>query len=177
MYVNPKRFQFLVSSILILIVTQITIATEPVRLSNDSWSVSFCPDSLRLEVQPAGGKSITAFPGGEQALKVANLRHNENSASWDMPENDVHVSVSFKEKELSVNFVGDKIGTFTLPVLEQSKEIRAVIWPWAEGRYVPLDNERWKKRLVDQSPWNTIEMRAGGTRRGRRQEIARRCRG
>ena len=158
MYGTLKRFQFFVSLILILNLTQLTLATEPVRLINDSWSICLCPDSLRLEVQPASGNRITAFGGHKEASKVVNLRLNEKAASWDMPENDVHVSVSLKNKELSVNFVADNLGTFTLPVFEQSEDIGGIIWPCAEGQYIPLDNKRWKKRLVEQSPWNTIEM-------------------
>lgn len=158
MGVISRRSQFILLPILVLALGSLAETSGPVALENEFWSIALWPDTLRLEVQPKGGRSILTFPGRGKPCAIGNLRRQQSTWSWELPDDKVSISATLAEKELSLNFLADGLGTFAWPILQQSENSKALIWPRAEGCYIPLDNERWKSRLVNRSPWNTVEM-------------------
>ena len=151
-----KGFQSLLVLFSICVFAISADASTQVRLSNEFWSITVRPWTLRIDIQPKGGDQLVLLPGRDEPSEPANLLERDGVLKWDTPKDNVKVSISLDGKDLSVDIVTGDLGLFSFGVLEQSEHVRALIWPRAEGCYIPLDDKRWRDYLIDHGPWDTI---------------------
>jgi hypothetical protein len=105
---------------------------------------------------PGGAK----FPLSKDSLNphsISSIQQTTRQVQWSLDKTGIKVDVRLSQKELSVRFSSETVGTFTWPVMQKTPNMKALIWPRWEGCYIPLDESRWEKYLIEHGEWNTIE--------------------
>jgi hypothetical protein len=148
--------------LLILTVCFITVEVRAARsdeiiLSNEYWSVEVSPGTLEMSAELPGGDRILLSRGQSDLGPVGDIVKEEHRAQWLLQAKGIKVEVRLDKRDLSVQLFSQKIGTFTWPVLKEGENIKALIWPRWEGCYIPLDEPRWVKYLVEQGECDTLE--------------------
>jgi len=130
---------------------------DDIILSNEYWSVRISPGTLITTADLPGG---IKFPLSKESLNphsISSIQKTTSQAQWLLDKAGIKVDVRLSQKELSVRFSSETVGSFTWPVVQKTPHSKALIWPRWEGCYIPLDNSRWKDYLVDHGEWNTLE--------------------
>jgi len=135
---------------------QASLQQPSLRLRNDIWTVVVEPASLAVTATTRTGESLTLSNGQAALGEVAGLRQDERSATWDLPSQRVRVSMRLSGPDVFIDFHSKSEGSVAWPLLELGPPVTALIWPFAEGRFVPLDDPTWRAFLTDQD-WNTLE--------------------
>jgi hypothetical protein len=130
---------------------------QEITLSNEHWAIRIQPDTLKMVAVPAGGPEAVLSEGQPDLGAVSELIQEQNRAEWKLKSEKIKVTVKLQQNNLSAAIESQEVGVFTWPMLDLSKNIRALIWPRAEGVYVPLDDPRWVRHLVEVGEWNTME--------------------
>ena len=131
--------------------------SDEIILSNEYWSVEVSPAALEMNAELPGVERIQLSRGQPDLGPVGDIVKDGSRAQWLLQAKGIKVEVRLDKRDLSVQFVSDKIGVFTWPVFQESANIKALIWPRWEGCYIPLDEPRWEKYLVEHGEWNTLE--------------------
>ncbi|MHC4169286.1 MAG: glycoside hydrolase [Planctomycetota bacterium] len=126
-------------------------------LSNEHWRVEVSPETLEITARPRGKESIQLSQSQPDLGRSGNLMRTGNLAQWDLEDGKITVTVELREKQLSVAISSRETGEFTWPVLPLPKNIRGLVWPRAEGYWIPLDSSRWTDYLIEHGQWNTLE--------------------
>jgi hypothetical protein len=161
-----KLLYFLLLILALCLTSNILPAAQPddIILSNEHWSIRISPKTL--ETTAVLGTPYGELPGSGQILlskrlpnpgPVSGLVRKADQAQWALDTAAIEVNVKLSNKELSVRFSSDTVGSFTWPIVQKTANMKALIWPRWEGCYVPLDDSRWQKYLVDSGEWNTLE--------------------
>jgi len=156
------KWRQLCSCFLILAVCSVGVRVWAVRsdeiiLSNEYWSIKVLPGTLEMSAELRGGDKIKLSVGQVDLGEISNVVRTGNQVRWALEAKSVAVDVRLSREDLSVRFFSDKAGTFTWPVLQETANMRALIWPRWEGCYIPLDDSRWKNYLVERGGWDTLE--------------------
>jgi hypothetical protein len=130
--------------------------SDKLLLSNDVWTIAIHPESMRVTAQPLNGPTMLLSAGQAGLGPVYKFHESADRASWELPERYVSVYLSLRGAELVVDIGSDKTGEFTWPVMELGLPVKALVWPYWEGRYVLLDDERWRSFLITHE-WNTLD--------------------
>ncbi|UCG16000.1 MAG: hypothetical protein JSV19_11970 [Phycisphaerales bacterium] len=111
---------------------------------------------MQFTTQPPGAATMLLSAGQADLGAVHDLHESTDRARWSLAERHVSVHVALTGSELAVDIRSDKAGEFTWPVMELGPPVTALVWPYWEGRYVPLDDERWRSFLTGDE-WNTLD--------------------
>ena len=156
------RLQFYILSIGIFLLTSIGVSDtlQSIRFSNDVWDIEIVPQSLAMNVYPAGTDIKVQASLGQTGLgAVTDVSHEDNGVSWKLPERSLTVHVEWIRDSLTIEFIHDDPANdpqnFTWPVIENTESIRGYIFPFFEGSYVPKDDLTWRDFLRDRGPINT----------------------
>ena len=133
---------------------------ESVRFSNAVWDVEIFPQSLAVNVYPAGTDITVRVSSGQMGLgPVTGFSHEGEGVSWRLPEHFLTVHVASLKDSLTIEFIQDdpanNTQNFTWPVIENTESIHGYIFPFFEGSYVPKDDITWRDFLCDRGPINT----------------------
>ncbi|MEO8489267.1 glycoside hydrolase [Pseudomonas sp.] len=130
--------------------------TSAAVLENDLWRVEFDPATLALRVTPAGKTTVQAS-SGVAAHAVSELQTSAEQAAWQWDNGAYHLTARLERRDLSLTISAREPGQ--LPLLRQPAEAmgKGLIWPLAEGHYVPADNPIWKAFLLGQGELNTTQ--------------------
>ena len=131
-------------------------ATEVV-LTNDVWTITIDPATLALSGKPADGAALVISAALPDLGPVRNLERSGNKLHWELPQRNITLDVTLQQRDLLVNIRAAAAGSFTWPTLGLSAPAEALVWPYWEGRYVPLDDQRWIDFLIEHSPWSTLD--------------------
>lgn len=129
---------------------------DDVTLSNEAWTIAIQPATMRVTARIAENASLQLSVGQEGLGSVAALQASGERAQWELPARHVSVRMSLSGAELAVDIRSDQPGEFTWPRMDLGPPSEALIWPYWEGRYVPLDDERWRAFLL-KDEWNTLD--------------------
>lgn len=132
-------------------------AAQDVTLKNARWTVVIQPGSLRVTVEPRGRKAFQLSDAQTDLGAARRVTRQGDLVHWDLPAKAATVSMQLRESELTVRIRASKEGSFTWPVFQGSKPLKALVWPRWEGCYVPLDDAEWVQYLIDYGKWNTLE--------------------
>ncbi|MEX5491453.1 hypothetical protein ABFV43_21930, partial [Pseudomonas fulva] len=79
---------------------------------------------------------------------VSQLEHHPQQASWQWDDGAFRVSASLEQRDLLLSITAREAGE--LPILEQPASAlgQGLMWPLAEGHYVPTGNAEWKGFLL-----------------------------
>ena len=133
---------------------------KSVRFSNAVWDVEIFPQSLAVNVYPAGTDITVRVSSGQIGLgPVTDFSHEGEGVSWRLPEHFLTVHVASLKDSLTIEFIQDDPANdtqnFTWPVIENTESIHGYIFPFFEGSYVPKDDLTWRDFLCDRGPINT----------------------
>ncbi|MYC74788.1 hypothetical protein F4X10_03320 [Candidatus Poribacteria bacterium] len=157
-----SRFQFYLLSIGIFLLPAIAMSDtlESLRFSNAVWDVEIFPQSLAMNVYPAGTDITVRASVGQTGLGAAmDVSHEDNGFRWKLPERALTVHAELLKDSLTIVFIQDDPvndpQNFTWPLIENTESIRGYILPFFEGSYVPKDDITWRDFLRDRGPINT----------------------
>ncbi len=150
---NPMRYLRSVLLLCGLFLSPLTFATV---LENALWRVELDPATLALRVTPNGQPAVQAS-SGVVARTVSQLEHHPQQASWQWDDGAFRVSASLEQRDLLLSITAREAGE--LPILMQPASAlgQGLMWPLAEGHYVPTGNAEWKGFLLEQGDLNTTQ--------------------
>ncbi|MGY2364868.1 glycoside hydrolase [Pseudomonas azotoformans] len=148
--------QFLRHSWLICTVLLSPMVFAGAVLENALWRVELDPATLAIRVTPSGQPTIQAS-NGVAARAVSQLAHSDQQADWQWDDGAFRVSATLEQRDLALSIRARAPGE--TPILQQPASAlgKGVMWPLAEGHYVPADNAIWKTFLLEQGDFNTTQ--------------------
>lgn len=125
-------------------------------LENSMWRVELEPATLAIRVFPAQQLPVQASVG-VAAHKVINLDQRPNRLEWQWDDGAWTLSAVLDQRDLSLSITARDPGE--LSFLEQPGDAmgKGLIWPLAEGHYVPAGDPLWQRFLLDQGEINTTQ--------------------
>lgn len=125
-------------------------------LENALWRVELDPATLALRVTPAGEAPVQAS-SGVAAQVVSDMQAGTEQAAWQWDSGAYRLTARLEQRDLAVTISAREPGT--LPLLRQPAEAmgQGLIWPLAEGHYVPAGNPVWNAFLLEQGELNTTQ--------------------
>lgn len=125
-------------------------------LENAQWHVEIDPATLALRVTPAGEAPVQAS-SGVTAHAVTELQADAEHVTWQWDNGAYHLSARLEQRDLALSISAREPGE--LHLLRQPAEAigKGLIWPLAEGHYVPAGNAVWNAFLQDQGEVNTTQ--------------------
>ncbi|WP_395609684.1 glycoside hydrolase [Pseudomonas sp. B22129] len=130
--------------------------TSAALLENPLWRVDLDPATLALRVTPSGEAPVQAS-SGVTPHAVSDLQASAEQAAWQWDNGAYRLTARLEQRDLSLTITAREPGE--LPLLRQPAEAmgKGVIWPLAEGHYVPAGNPVWKAFLLEQGELNTTQ--------------------
>jgi hypothetical protein len=125
-------------------------------LENPLWRVELDPATLAIRVTPNGQAPVQAS-SGVPARAVSQFSQKAQQATWQWDDGAFRVSASLEQRDLVLSISAG--GASTLPILLQPASAlgRGVMWPLAEGHFVPAGNAVWQAFLLEQGAVNTTQ--------------------
>nr|WP_315418286.1 glycoside hydrolase [uncultured Pseudomonas sp.] len=136
-----------------LLLSPLTFATV---LENALWRVEIEPATLAIRVTPNGQPGVEAS-SGVAARAVSQLEQRDQQASWHWDDGAFRVSASLEQRDLKLTLRARAPGKLTILQQPASALGKGLMWPLAEGHYVPADNAVWKAFLLEQGDFNTTQ--------------------
>ncbi|WP_282397512.1 glycoside hydrolase [Pseudomonas sp. PS01298] len=136
-----------------LLLSPLTFATV---LENALWRVEIEPATLAIRVTPNGQPGVEAS-SGVAARAVSQLEQRDQQASWHWDDGAFRVSASLEQRDLKLTLRAREPGKLTILQQPASALGKGLMWPLAEGHYVPADNAVWKAFLLEQGDFNTTQ--------------------
>ncbi|WP_201026409.1 glycoside hydrolase [Paramesorhizobium deserti] len=115
------------------------------------------PETLAIMAQPAGTSAVDVSVGGP-LHSVAGLEADPDHASWRWDDGAYTISLHLNGDDLSLSIAAKQAGS--LPILHQPATAmgKGLIFPLAEGSYIPADDRIWRDFLLDHmSEFNTSQ--------------------
>lgn len=130
------------------------LALASTVLENPLWRVELDPATLAIRVTPNGQAPVQAS-SGVAARAVSELVQNAQQASWQWGA--LRVTANLAQRDLTFVITAHEPGDVALLQQPASAFGEGLIWPLAEGHYVPADNAVWKAFLLEQGDLNTTQ--------------------
>jgi len=140
-----------------LVMIGLSAQAAEVVLRTDAWRVVLDTATLAMTAEVAGEPSIQLSTGGP-ARSVNDLRVSPEQASWRWGNGDYQVSAQLAGSDLTLSISAGSAGV--LPVLRQPAAAigKGLIFPLAEGHYIPSGNKDWQGFLRERyARFNTSE--------------------
>lgn len=118
-------------------------------LENPLWRVELDPATLAIRVTPSGQPQVQAS-NGVAARAVSQLAQNDQQVSWQWDDGAYRVSASLEQRDLLLSITAREAGELPILVQPASALGKGLMWPLAEGHYVPAGNALWNAFLVEQ---------------------------
>lgn len=153
---SASRHNLVILAILVIAGHAPTAQARDAALGNTFWQISVSPGTLRTCATPEGAATIELSAAQTTLGPVADLEQTGRNARWKLPEQGVTVAIALDGRDLKVQIRSTGEGTFTWPIVKQQPSLEALIWPRAEGAYIPFDNARWASYLIEHGEWDTL---------------------
>ncbi|MHC4584687.1 MAG: glycoside hydrolase [Planctomycetota bacterium] len=150
-------YYLLISTVCFIAVGVRAARADEMILSNEYWSVKVAPRTLEISAELPGGDKILLSKGQPDLGSVDIILITGSHVQWLLEAKGIKVEVRLDKRDLSVQFFSGNTGEFTWLVFQERANIKALIWPRWEGCYIPLDEPRWEKYLVEHGQWDTLE--------------------
>jgi len=125
-------------------------------LENSLWHVQLDPATLAVCVTPANDATVQVS-AGVAAHKVSHLIRRGDRIDWQWDDGAWTLSASLDQHELSFSITAREPAE--LEFLRQPASVmgKGLIWPLAEGHYVPRGDPVWQEFLLSQGEFNTTQ--------------------
>ena len=152
---NPRHYLVTVGALIVAGCAPTVVAGD-VALRNAFWEISVSPTTLRTGATPNGKTTMELSTAQIGLGRVTDLEQTDQTTQWTLPDRGISIAVELREKNLHVQIRSNDEGAFTWPLLRQQVPFEALIWPRAEGAYIPLDDARWIDYLLEHGDWDTL---------------------
>lgn len=125
-------------------------------LENPLWRVELDPATLAIRVIPAQKAPVQAS-AGVAAHKVSDLTQSSNRIDWQWDDGAWFLSATLEQRDLSFSIKARDSGELDFLRQPGSAMGKGLIWPLAEGHYVPSDDRVWQRFLLEQAEFNTTQ--------------------
>jgi hypothetical protein len=132
------------------------VAFASTVLENALWRVELDPATLAMRVTPSGQAPVQAS-SGVPGRAVSQFEQNEQHATWRWDDGAFRVSARLEQRDLSLSITAREAGELPILVQPPSALGKGLIWPLAEGHYVPAGNALWQAFLLEQGDINTTQ--------------------
>ncbi|WP_342308736.1 glycoside hydrolase [Pseudomonas fluorescens] len=132
------------------------VAFASTVLENPLWRVELDPATLAIRVTPSGQPEVQAS-NGVAARAVSQLAQHDQQASWQWDDGAYRVTASLEQRDLVLSITAREAGELPILLQPASAMGRGLMWPLAEGHYVPVGNTTWNTFLVAQGDINTTQ--------------------
>ncbi|WP_323161037.1 glycoside hydrolase [Pseudomonas fluorescens] len=125
-------------------------------LENSLWRVQLDPATLAVHITPAGRETVLASTG-IAPHKVSQLSKRNNRLDWQWDDGAWSLSATLDERDLSFSITAREPAE--LEFLRQPARAmgKGLVWPLAEGHYVPRGDPVWQAFLLNQGEFNTTQ--------------------
>lgn len=152
---SPKHALRLLYGVLLFAVLFSPFAVSA-TLENEHWRVQLDPATLAVRVTPAGQAPVQASRG-VRAHRVSQLEHSAAQLTWQWDDGAWLLEARLAQRELLLTIKARDAGVLELIDQPAAAMGRALIWPLAEGHYVPRGNRVWQRFLADEGELNTTQ--------------------
>ncbi|MDY7530280.1 glycoside hydrolase [Pseudomonas sp. Bout1] len=125
-------------------------------LENNLWRIELDPATLAIRAKPADHDAVQASDGVD-AHTVGQLTQSAKHASWQWDDGAYRLSATLDQRDLALTITARGAGELAILRQPASAMGRGLIWPLAEGHYVPAGNGVWQKFLLEQGDVNTTQ--------------------
>ncbi|MFC6301003.1 glycoside hydrolase [Pseudomonas spelaei] len=125
-------------------------------LENALWRVELDPATLAIRVIPADKQPVQASTG-VAAHSVSQLTQSAQQASWQWNDGAYRLSASLDQRDLALTITAREASELDILQQPASAMGKGLIWPLAEGHYVPAGNRLWQDFLLEQGDVNTTQ--------------------
>lgn len=125
-------------------------------LENALWRVELDPATLALRVTPAGEAAVQAS-SGVTAHAVTDVQADAGQATWQWDSGAYHLTARLEQRDLELTINAREAGQLALLRQPAAAMGKGLIWPLAEGHYVPAGNTLWQAFLLEQGEVNTTQ--------------------
>lgn len=125
-------------------------------LENSLWRVELDPATLAIRVIPTQ-KSPVQASSGVTGHNVSDLKQSANRLDWQWDDGAWTLSAVLDQRDLSLSITARDPGELSFLRQPGSTMGKGLIWPLAEGRYVPAGDPLWQTFLLDQGEFNTTQ--------------------
>ncbi|MDQ3203288.1 MAG: hypothetical protein M3Q94_14190, partial [Pseudomonadota bacterium] len=125
-------------------------------LENVLWRVEVDAATLAIRVTPALGTPVQASTGAG-ARKVDQLKLSENRIDWQWDDGAWVLSAVLEHRDLILSITARDPGELSFLRQPGSAMGKGLIWPLADGHYVPDGNAQWQAFLLKQGEFNTTQ--------------------
>ncbi|KAF1030223.1 MAG: hypothetical protein GAK37_01466 [Pseudomonas sp.] len=132
------------------------LAIADTVLENAMWQVELNPATLAIRATPKGQHAVQAS-SGVAAHKVEQLVQNADQASWQWDEGAYRLNAVLDQRDLVLSITARAAGELTILEQPEGAMGNGLIWPLAEGHYVPAGNRVWRDFLLEQGDINTTQ--------------------
>ncbi|VVP99285.1 hypothetical protein PS918_04011 [Pseudomonas fluorescens] len=140
--------------LVVLLLSSSTLAASV--LENPRWRVELDPATLAIRVIPARHPPVQASLG-VVGHKVSHLKQSTDRLDWKWNDGAWTLSAVLDERELSLSITARDPGELTFLKQPGSAMGKGLVWPLAEGHYVPAGHSLWQRFLLDQGGFNTTQ--------------------
>jgi Glycosyl hydrolases related to GH101 family, GH129 len=148
--------RYVQSALLICALLLAPLAVADARLQNDLWQIEINPATLAIRAIPIGNAGVQVS-NGVATHQVSALQQSAQHVSWQWDDGAWQLSATLDQRELSLSIQARDPGELVFlrqPGLAMGK---GLIWPLAEGHYVPTGEPVWQRFLLDQGEFNTTQ--------------------
>ncbi|WP_219272065.1 glycoside hydrolase [Pseudomonas sp. Xaverov 83] len=132
------------------------VALAGTVLENALWRVEIDPATLAIHVIPSDKTAVQAS-SGVLAHRVNQLSQNARQASWQWDDGAYRLSATLDQRDLALTITARDAGELAILRQPASAMGKGLIWPLAEGHYVPAGNAVWQDFLLEQGDVNTTQ--------------------
>ncbi|RKS21605.1 glycosyl hydrolase family 101 [Pseudomonas sp. WPR_5_2] len=125
-------------------------------LENPLWRIELDPATLAIRVTPAQHSPVQAS-AGVVGHKVSDLKQGTDRMDWQWDDAAWTLSAVLDGRDLSLSITARDPGELNFLHQVGSAMGKGLIWPLAEGHYVPTGDSLWQKFLLDQGAFNTTQ--------------------
>jgi len=125
-------------------------------LENSMWRVELEPATLAVRVIPAQQLPVQAS-SGVAAHKVSNLTSTPGRLEWQWDDGAWTLSATLDQRDLSLSITARDPGELSFLAQPGNAMGNGLVWPLAEGHYVPAGDSLWQTFLVGQGEINTTQ--------------------
>lgn len=145
------RFVWLIAGLLL---SRWTLADSV--LENPLWRVELNPATLAIRATPAQAAPVQASVG-VSVHKVSRLVQSANHMEWKWDDGAWTLSANLNQRDLSLTITARDPGELSFLKQPGSAMGKGLIWPLAEGHFVPAGDPLWQSFLLDQGEFNTTQ--------------------
>ncbi|WP_439877325.1 glycoside hydrolase [Pseudomonas prosekii] len=131
-------------------------AWADIVLENPLWRVALDPATLSIRATPAHNLPMQASAGVPEH-KVSRLVQTDNRIDWQWDDGAWTLSANLDQRDLALTITARAPGELTFLKQPGSAMGNGLIWPLAEGHYVPAGDALWQNFLLDQGELNTTQ--------------------